>query len=874
VGEGDTTVSGPPPSRPTDPTPQLEGSLALTSTSGPSAEQLAGPDHRFVPGTLVAGRFRIVAAAGRGGMGEVYRAEDLRLRQPVALKFLPQSHASDHERLERLVQEVRLAREVAHPNVCRVYDFIETGGEPFVVMEYVDGESLASLLQRLGRLPQERTVALAHDIVRGLAAVHERGILHRDLKPENVMVDGRGRARLMDFGVASLSAEHRPEAVLMGTPAYVAPEQFYGGPPSSRTDVYALGVLLYELLSGRLPFGAATMEELIRRKADEEPPPLSGAVSGLDPALETLVMRCLDRDPGGRPASARAVAEALPGGDVLDIAIAAGDTPDREVVAEARDAGGLSRAASWRAFAVTIAALLAFALLLPATSLLGQLPDVRTPERLAARCRSILRATGWQPTNGEESSGFGTEWSRYHAIGQTDGSAQRWQAALRGFSPLIFYYRHASDDSPLTEKPVANASVMVDHAERLVALEAVPALQPSWSAHTSGREDWTPLFAFAGLDAASFVEVPSRPVPDGDLDRHTAWEGPFPGDRGLRVRVEVASRGGRLVSFHALRAAAVEQAETGAFQQRMTLGHRVQALLLMLPVVPAVWLALRHLRLGRVDRRGSLRLATGFFAAGLAARLLEGAPLLRLERGALVAPAFGHVLTVAAFSWLLYMAAEPYVRQRWPRPLVGWARLLGGRLSDPLVGRDLLLGVLTGAVTCLLLALIRLPLIAVLMPPLPPFMPDGPALASGARFLAQLIEHGMVAIAFGLVALVAAVLLRSVVRDERLAVAIALLLAIVPHAIYVVHQPLAFLVVHFLVFFPATVLVRRVGLLAFMVFYFSYTVLVGLAGSVSPYTWPGRQGLAVVGLLALLAAFGLYTSLGRRLAPLRSTVAG
>ena len=843
----------------------------MTSTSAPSAEQLAGAEHRFVPGTLVASRFRIVAAAGRGGMGEVYRAEDLRLRQPVALKFLPQTHASDRDRMERLLQEVRLAREVAHPNVCRVYDFIETDGEPFVVMEYVDGESLAALLQRVGRLPQERTVALAHDIVRGLAAVHERGILHRDLKPENVMVDGRGHARLMDFGVASSSGETRREAVLMGTPAYVAPEQFYGGPPSSRTDVYALGVLLYELLTGRLPFGGTTLDELFRRKADEEPPPLSSVVSGIEPALETLVMRCLDRDPAARPASARAVAEALPGGDVLDIAMAAGDTPDREVVAEALDAGGLSRAASWRAFAATLGALLAFALLLPATSLLGQLRDVRPPGTLAERCRSILRSVGWEPAGGQEVSGFGTEWSRYISIGQTDSAAQRWRAALRGFSPLLYYLRHTGAEPPLGERPADAAWVMVDHAERLVGLEAVPALRPTWN-HPAGGEDWTPLFAYAGLDPSAFRQVPSRLGSDLGHDRRLAWEGPFPGDAGLRIHVALASRDGRIASFRVLHASAVETAAEGAFQQRMKLGQQVEAALLVLPFIPAVWLALHHLRHGSVDRRGSLRLALGFFAAGLVARLLQGEPLLRIEGGSLTAPALGHVITVSCFAWLLYMAAEPYVRRRWPRPLVGWARLLGGRIADPIVGRDVLLGVLTGAGTCVALAVIRLEAVGVLMPPLPPFMPDGTAITSGAGFLAELLEHAMVAVGFGLVALVAVVVLRSVVRGERLALVIALLLAIAPHKIYVVHQPLVFVAVHFLIFFPATVLVRRVGLFAFMVFYFTYSVLISLVGSASPLDWTGRQGLACLALLALLAALGLYTSLERRLAPTRTTL--
>ncbi len=823
---------------------------------------------RFAPGALVGGRFRIVSALGRGGMGEVYRAEDLRLQQSVALKFLSKSHAKNPEYLEHLVQEVRLARQVAHPNVCRVYDFIDTGSEQFVTMELVDGESLAALVRRLGRPSPATTIALAQQIVRGLAAIHERGVLHRDLKPDNVMVDGRGHARIMDFGVASLSRDHsRRSGVFKGTPAYVAPEQFLGAPPSSRTDVYALGVLLYELATGRLPFVARNLEELVRRMAEEEPPRPSALASDVDPTLESLILRCLDRDPAARPPSARAVAEGLPGGDILDVAVASGDTPDREVVAEALDAGALTRAQAWLAFGVTAAALVVFGLLLPGTSLLGRLTDVRPPRALAERCQAILRLLDWKSPPGETNAGFGTDWSRFHLIGSSDSSPRRWDQALRGFSPLNYAYRHVGGrgalKDALVERPQALVSLVVDHGERLIALDASPALAPRWPV-AEGQLDWQPLFGLAGLDHATFHEVPPRLVPGVDHDRRFAWEGPFPGDPGVRVHVEAALLEGRLASFRALHASAVEGVAEGGFERRMALGQQVEALLLLLPFLPAVWLALRSLRLGRVDRPGSLRLAMAYLGLGLAAQLLRGAPLVRIERGALAAPALGEVLLIGGFAGLLYMAAEPYVRRRWPRTLVGWARLVGGRFVDPVVGRDALLGVLVGAVACVCLAFIRLPAISFLMPPLPPFMPIGDALNSRADLVAEVLTDAMKAVAFGLTVLVALVVLRSLVRSETLAVAIALLLVLIPHAIYVVQQPVAFIAVHFAIFFSTTVLIRRSGLLAFIVFYFTYRVLVDLAGSADPATWTGRQGLAALALLGLLAGFGLHTSLGGR----------
>src|SRR5882724_8479216 len=157
---------------------------------------------RFIPGTILGDRYRIVGLLGAGGMGEVYRADDLKLSQPVALKLLPESLEQDPVRLARLLSEERIARQISHPNVCRVYDAAEVDGHHVITMEYVDGENLASLVRRIGRLSHDKAVQLARQICAGLAAAHDQGVLHRDLKPANVMIDGRGRARITDFGLA------------------------------------------------------------------------------------------------------------------------------------------------------------------------------------------------------------------------------------------------------------------------------------------------------------------------------------------------------------------------------------------------------------------------------------------------------------------------------------------------------------------------------------------------------------------------------------------------------------------------------------------------------------------------------------------------
>ena len=272
----------------------------------------------FAPGTVLAGRYRIIGLLGRGGMGEVYRADDLKLGQTVALKFLPKAVSDDPELLDRFHAEVRLARQVSHPNVCRVYDIGEVEGRHFLSMEYIDGEDLASLLRRIGRLPADKGLEIGRQLCAALAAAHDRGVLHRDLKPANVMLDGRGKVRLTDFGLAEVEGSGAGAAAgLAGTPAYMAPEQFTGQPASVASDLYALGLVLYEIFSGKRAFEAPTLAEIRRLHEQSHAARLSTSVHDLDPAIERVIFRCLEKSPSDRPASAMAVArvraEMLPG---------------------------------------------------------------------------------------------------------------------------------------------------------------------------------------------------------------------------------------------------------------------------------------------------------------------------------------------------------------------------------------------------------------------------------------------------------------------------------------------------------------------------------------------------------------------------------
>src|SRR4051794_4159059 len=367
------------------PDPDATGAYQPPPPAPPAGE-------RFAPGVLLAGRYRIVAALGKGGMGEVYRADDLTLGLSVALKFLPAGLAQDPERLARFHAEVRTARQVSHLNVCRVYDVGEADGQPFLTMEYIDGEDLAALLRRIGRLSQEKGIELARQLCLGLAAAHERGVIHRDLKPANVMIDGRGQVRLTDFGLAS--AAGAVEDVRAGTPAYQAPEQLAGREVTARSDLFALGLVLYEVFTGRRAFPAMTPTALRQLYAEGTPSKPSGHVGGLDPAVERAILRCLEREPDDRPRSAYEVLASLPGGDPLVAALTAGETPSPRMVA---DAGGEGTIRPWVGLALlsaVVAGIVLVALLADRVMLFRKVPLPEPPAVLARRAQQILERLG------------------------------------------------------------------------------------------------------------------------------------------------------------------------------------------------------------------------------------------------------------------------------------------------------------------------------------------------------------------------------------------------------------------------------------------------------------------------------------------------
>jgi eukaryotic-like serine/threonine-protein kinase len=312
------------------------GSTAALGGAETPADSGRGELPRLATGESLAGRFTILRFIARGGMGAVYEANDVLLRTRVALKVLQGRISENAETMERFRREVLLARQVSHPNVCRVYELYQAtagSGTPvhFLTMEFLDGETLAARLLHQGRLTTAEALPLVQQMCSGLAAAHAQGVVHRDFKSSNVLLVQKGgpsaaslgetRVAITDFGIARALVQEAMEvgngltgdAGIVGTPEYMAPEQVTGGEISQATDVYALGIVLYEMVTGRLPFSASTPLATASRRLEEPPPKPEATVPGLDPRWSRAILRCLERDPGRRFASANDVAAALTG---------------------------------------------------------------------------------------------------------------------------------------------------------------------------------------------------------------------------------------------------------------------------------------------------------------------------------------------------------------------------------------------------------------------------------------------------------------------------------------------------------------------------------------------------------------------------------
>ncbi|HWC20174.1 MAG TPA: serine/threonine-protein kinase [Terriglobales bacterium] len=703
-----------------NPTPDSQiDTLAGTRSKvlSPASNQPVSEALQFAPGTLLSERYRVVAALGRGGMGEVYRADDLKLGHPVALKFLPRAFAEDPKRLEMFHAEVRNSRQVSHPNVCRVYDIGQFQDLTFLTMEYIDGEDLASLLRRIGRLPPDKGLEIAQQLCAGLAAAHDAGLLHRDLKPANVMLDGRGRARITDFGLAVAADDIGGRQLFAGTPAYMAPEQRAGAPASVKTDLYALGLVLFEMFTGKRALEDNNLSAWMRPESHAEGEPKSrtikersqtsssslSSIALVDPVIRKAILRCLEQDPARRPNSALEVSRALPGGDPLAATLAAGETPAPEMVA----AAGEDIAISVRAATLIVVAILLMLILnVPLSrrgTFIGLAPAVKPRELLEDRAQQVMKQAGYSTPVSDSYGFFSTPFSYVQWREQIEPKG--WYHTLDSAVPDVYRFTYRTspewlfafnsfnnpshDDPPMTVPGMT--TTVVDGAGRLMEFRAVsPASDKDLA--PAVIPDWASMFSAGGWNFSDFRSSEAHSLPNVAFDARAAWDG-RPG--GTPLHVEAASLRGRPVSFSVSGPWIGVQASSGSSTASQIMLDVL--IFIVLPVFGGIR-ARRNLRLGRGDPVGATRLSIVVVVVIAANTLLAQHWVAhRSILNAVIANA-GLALIFAIAVWVAYVAVEPALRRHAPHLLISWARVLSGRFTDGLVGRDMLVGCLAALV--------------------------------------------------------------------------------------------------------------------------------------------------------------------------------
>jgi hypothetical protein len=849
--------------------------ITSTSTSWPAGTDAI--DHgKFEPGALLDGRYRIVGRIGRGGMGEIYRADDLLLGQTVALKFLADDVDRDPARLTQLHAEVRMARQVSHPNVCRVYDVGEFEGHTFLSMEYVDGEDLALLLRRIGRFPQDRAIELSRQICAGLAAAHDRGVVHRDLKPANIMLDANGRIRITDFGLAGATGE----VLRAGTPAYMAPEQLSGAEVTPRSDIYSVGLVLYELFTGQRALEGSNLAELIAKREQAGITPPTTIVHDLDPAIEDVIFRCLDPDPARRPRSALAVTAALPGGDPIAAALAAGETPSPEMVAaaasttEALSATKLAAAIAW----ITLSSIVLLALY-QRVMLINRAPLTRPPVALIDRAQEIAQKLGYGDQGSYSAAGLTTslDWVRYIAANNT--SPDRWKeletprpethvlwyrTSPRPLIPFGDENRTDALNPPLTTSGMT--LVIVDPNGRLSEFAAVPQpieTNPPHAAHTN----WSTLFDAAGLSMTGFTPVAPRWLPTVYADERMAWEGRLPERPDLTVRVEAAGYAGKPVFFGITgpwtRSSRMPSAGATSWLERAT--GLLTSFIMPGLMLCAVALARRNLRLGRGDRAGAYRAATAVFCILMIAWLLGDRHVsavnseIRRFFGAI-----GEGLFNAGLLWVTYLGLEPYVRRFSPSSLIGWTRLLGGGWRDPHVGRDIVIGISAGLAMTLAYALHNVVPVIAGRPGPPPLISDPSVFMAFQHSFAAVLDRTQAAITDGMLGMAGFVAFRILAKRTWVAAlaALACYTPVVLNGMFPGDTPILDVAMAIVMVTIFVAVVAWIGLLATIATLSAHLILMGAPLTTDVSSWRGPTSLVFIGAIVAAGMFGCYVASG------------
>jgi hypothetical protein len=757
-------------------------------------------------------------------------------------------------------------------------------------MEYIDGEDLASLMKRIGHLSNEKALDIARQLVAGLSVAHERGVLHRDLKPANIMLDGHGRVRITDFGLAIAVGDESQAEEVAGTPAYMAPEQLAGKGATVRSDIYSLGLILYEIYTGKKAFTAKTLAELREQKETQTPRAPSEIRQGIDPVVERVIQRCMEKDPNSRPASVAQLAGALPGGDPLAAAIAAGETPSPEMVAASGSKEGLRPWIAWSCLAFIILCLGATAILASRESILSKVPIEKKPEVMVQTARDILKDCGYTEPPVDSSFQFISATSKYFDyIEKTDQSPDRFDkipALTIQFwyrqSPKLLKQSGARLGITLNDPAFTNhgeSIVWLDSQERLIGLRVIPPEDPVRSVAIQ-PPDWSMLFEAAGLVEDDFNTAETESIPPVYDDIRAAWTGTLPDFPGTEIRVEAAAWQGRPVfwrmivpSWDNFSTADLPTSQDKLEAGRMAAGIIIIIILLLVFSAGPVFFAWRNLRMGRGDRRGANRLA-GFYLILMGIGWIFGEHHTASLTGelAIFSISVAKCVYLAVFFWLMYIAFEPFARRHWPGLLISWNRLLAGNYRDPLVGRDLLIGctfasaaIIFGAAITFSPQLFEIPGASPRIEGRGLFSLDLSILSGSNRIVFNILQSIKTSIDVGLVTAFFVFMLRVLLR--RIWIVAIVLIVSAPLIFYISTGPIMnsiYSILGILYLGIAFIICFRFGLLAIIAFMLVLQLRNDFLWLLLGSNWYFNIGITGLVLILVFALYAFYTSLGGR----------
>ena len=812
------------------------------------------------------GPYEIVSLLGAGGMGEVYLAREVHLGRSVALKVLPPEFTDNRQRIARFEQEARSASALNHPNICTIFALGELpDGGHFIAMEYIEGQTLRHRLTA-DRLSIREALEVGSQIAAGVSAAHARGIVHRDLKPENVSIRSDGLVKVLDFGLAKL-ADTGPRAAegtthleaktdpgsAVGTIAYMSPEQARAQEVDARTDIWSLGVVLYEMVAGRSPFAERSSSEVVAAILDREPEPLTRFAPQVPRELQRVVTKALRKDRDKRYQSIKDLQ--------LDLEALHKELPMQPSArADAGTAVGLRRAVAATLLGTVVIGLLLAGWARDRTSLTGRLALDQSPEVLAHEARGVLADLGYNDDARDRAGGFVYNTPFLTYLRNAEGPAKRWPRILAGRPPtILFWYRESPSPFVVSawngwvaiDRPPASVPgmrrVSLDPEGRLVGFEAIPRADDVTS--SQAVPDWARLFRAAQLDPVRFTLIAPGWTPAVPFDAQAAWTGAFAEQPNIPIRVEAAAFKGRIVAIEIFGPWNLTHPTPSA----ASFGERLASIELAALMAAGALLAWRNVRAGRADRQGAFRLAAVIFAVRMGEWILSVDHIAGRDQDAVFWLAVSESITYSIETAVFYLALEPYVHRRWPEAVIAWTRLLDGRGRDPRVAREMLVGIASAALIAVWSSGVSL---------VGSEIPSGvvlDAVLSVPRVAALFIHQFGESIAFGMGFCCLFVVLRVVLRYDWLAGAFAVGLFAWPNEQMGTFYSLGLIAS---VGFGTILLILMVrsGLVAVMSLFFVTSVLLSVPLTLRASAWFAGVSLFTMGVVIAVAAWAAYVS--------------